>query len=1254
MLLNKIIIKSKLIKIIVLGILLSSIFQERTFSQAGAGTSFDPHPMHWGRYWARGLFDRSLIYVPVWNIGNIGDQALKDGNKVNLQWPGSEGLSYGSTFGFFVGSKLPNMYGMEGKVVPEDWPNGYDTDSVIILSTGNVRKEITYISRDKTHRAVFSPRPGYFNNGFYGYIHGIDEDVNQDGILTPQEDVNFNGQRDLNLDPPQTIYNSMAISTDKRTWPEYWPGGSYIGDTRERDGFPPRTLIPGSRVGKWNGEYKASTIADQETYYVMDDHENDYLNDYYAGQNYWPMKNSDGTPNTNTWDHPDSLSIAGMGIQVESRSYTWFHPLAEDILVSVYRITNYSDYDLNNIVTGMYAQARIGGSGINNRAEFVLATYDIAEATREEFDILYQWNNAPDDLNTYQNVGYFGFAFLESPGIEYDGIDNDFDHLIDETQYDGIDNDGDWRPFADTGIFGLPGTANNGSWDTEDTNLNGALDPGEDVNLNAILDFEDVKDDRGTDGIGPDENSWPGPDEDGSETNGFHDPGEPNFDETDIDEADQAGLKHVYVYENNLLFKDPKGFWDRYLGNNEDPEVVETDEEIDFTFGARSVKIETAKNLGNTNRREYKRFTIALIMGNNERDLKRNKSTMQQIYNENYRFLTPPEQPNLVSNVTDGKVQLYWDTGAEFSKDPFYGLDFNGYRLYKSSDPDFLDLKTITDAFGNVLLYEPLEIFDKNDGLTGAHPVPFPGLGISYDMGEDSGLKHSYVDTLIENGRTYYYAVSSIDAGNDWDFGPGAPPGETFRPDGTRGERGLVTIESQVFSMPSESPFNITVNQVGNVVFRDRNTAVCIPVEPASGYVEVNVDSSKIEHTSGFARGGFFNIDIFNKEHAINHLNDVYEISFTDDDALGKRTPYIQWGRTTGIMCVNLTSGDTLYNEKYATGKGLIDSGFTNIEKEVYDGVKHYFKFPIDYSDDVNFGIDVIKYDENGRTTRDWTKWATDTKSNLRVFEIEPTTGGFALPFDIELRVSDHIVDTSFTHVVRPTLQRYPINFSVWNVNDPNNPIKLPITVKYTKNTSNPDLPMEMYGQVWDSTIVTVRFPKDSAFIPSQTTDPMWGSWSFEFRRNVFTAEKEITPPEPGDIFRFFTERNPTRQDTFRYTIEGGVWEVPNSSSKDFRKIFVVPDPYVGANTLETIYDLAGNSPRRVDFVNLPPECTIYIFTSAGQLVKKINHSSALDFGRHSWDLTSDDGPEVSFGMYFFVVEGEKIEAQKGKFAIIK
>ncbi|MCK5455817.1 MAG: hypothetical protein KAI45_01745, partial [Melioribacteraceae bacterium] len=335
-----------------------------------------------------------------------------------------------------------------------------------------------------------------------------------------------------------------------------------------------------------------------------------------------------------------------------------------------------------------------------------------------------------------------------------------------------------------------------------------------------------------------------------------------------------------------------------------------------------------------------------LLMGEDEDDLVRNKSTMQSIYNNNYRFLTPPLQPTLISNVSSKKVQLYWDSDAESSKDPFFGEDFNGYRLYKSTDPDFLDIKTVTDAFGNVLLFEPLEIFDYNDDLKGAHPIPFPNLGVHYDMGKNSGLKHSYVDTLVENGRTYYYALSSIDAGNDWDFY----------------ERGLVSVDYPLAAMPSESPFNITVNELGEVVFRDRNTAVVVPQESAAGYTEPFIDSSKIDHLSGFARGGKLNIDVFNKHHATDHLGDVYELTFEDDKWLDARTPDYNWGSTMGVTCINITTGDTLFNQAYDNTYEYLQNGRKAIEAGVFEGINFDLSFPIDTDIDDDKGISIIKY----------------------------------------------------------------------------------------------------------------------------------------------------------------------------------------------------------------------------------------------------------------------------------------------------
>ncbi len=80
-------------------------------------------------------------------------------------------------------------------------------------------------------------------------------------------------------------------------------------------------------------------------------------------------------------------------------------------------------------------------------------------------------------------------------------------------------------------------------------------------------------------------------------------------------------------------------------------------------------------------------------------DLLKNKRTVQKIYDANYQFPTPPEKPTVSAVTGDRSVTLYWDRVAEATVDPVLRIkDFEGYKIYKSTDPDFSDIFTITDG----------------------------------------------------------------------------------------------------------------------------------------------------------------------------------------------------------------------------------------------------------------------------------------------------------------------------------------------------------------------------------------------------------------------------------------------------------------------------------------------------------------------------------------------------------------------------
>ncbi|OGU74777.1 MAG: hypothetical protein A3H45_10795 [Ignavibacteria bacterium RIFCSPLOWO2_02_FULL_55_14] len=60
------------------------------------------------------------------------------------------------------------------------------------------------------------------------------------------------------------------------------------------------------------------------------------------------------------------------------------------------------------------------------------------------------------------------------------------------------------------------------------------------------------------------------------------------------------------------------------------------------------------------------------------------------------------------------------------------------------------------------------------------------------------------------------------------------------------------------------------------------------------------------------------------------------------------------------------------------------------------------------------------------------------------------------------------------------------------------------------------------------------------------------------------------------------------------------------------------------------------------------------ILSVNGTLIKTLEHSADSDNGREPWDLTTKDGLEVSFGVYFFHVSAPGIGEKVGRFALIK
>ncbi|MCH8070035.1 MAG: hypothetical protein IID16_12335 [Candidatus Marinimicrobia bacterium] len=1098
----------------------------------------------WAKYIRSSIHDGNLIETSFINQGQLADGWLEGTGGSKMIWPKGSGVEYGWAFIFFVAGEVTDVHGNVIHIVSDRFSR-YDAET----------------SEDQSHRYHWMPLPGYFNNhhpdSYDWDFGGISEDMGIDGIpnsndegegdglLQLAEDVNRNGILDLSL------INGVewsAMSHRRETWPTWWPPQSYPGDDRmEGD------ERPGVRAGRWNGEFGAYVRASQESYYLMDDHENDEF-EYYPFEDSLSMR-------------PWPYGKRGLGVTVEVRQYQWNAPMAEDILIVIYDIINYGK-PISKAVVGMYAEPDIGGHAHSDEADF-----------DQLDDITYAW-----DLTNYSSIGtptaYFGFAFLESPGLPFNGIDDDEDGMIDESQTNGIDDDGDWRSWEDEN--------GNGVYDNEDVNYNGVLDDGEDANNNGKLDFEPMWDDIGSDGLGPEYDGYTGPDPDGSEANGVPDVGEPNFETMDNDESDQIGLTSWYLRDVDNNMADDENFWNIELQPGRFAIDPEYQRDLGWVYGSGFIELTTGKE-------GQHRYAIACLFGNDEQDILRNKRTMQNIYDADYNFAQPPRQPVVNVESSDGRVVLTWDRRAESSRDPIYGQDFEGYKIYKSTYPTFADIKTISDAFGNPLYYKPIAQYDEINGLKGPHPVNLGengGLGVAFNMGTDSGLQHHFIDTDVTNGRTYYYAVTAFDKGYDLDF---------F-------ERGLSDREGLSPIAPTESSFSIQTDAIGRVVSIERNCAVATPMEPAAGYLTPQTESG-VDHISGFGTGSI-KVEVLAPYSVKNEH--IYRLIFVDDGSL-EEIDSLYTGFTNGALLLNVTTGDTLF---FIYG----DNALETIAEKIVDGFM------------LSFENDSLRVQSS--------KWSKG-RSNLNPAINADGVLTIAVPRDYEIRIGHFGVDSTILPVV-------PTNFEVWDVTNSENPYK----VKY-QLTDNPDEPDSLLGILSDGDLIVLKgAPREIAPGLILYTQGWW-SFDFAFPRNLDPSL--WIPPVEGDIYTMTTKKHFTRDDAFEFTMIGNEYR-EDRAKKSMNNIYTVPNPYIAASSLEQriISQEVGRGERRIDFVNLPQECIISIFTSSGRLVKRIEHSSTIDKGRTSWDLTTVDGLEVAHGIYFYHVDAKGIGEKIGKLAIIK
>ncbi len=986
------------------------------------------------------------------------------------------------------------------------------------LMDGNLVRTLFY-NNGEVGQWPFSPSGEWLKGTGHNYLDGVavliaTEVSTEGGIVHPLE-TSYREWMDRDpvngtiwgLEPVPGYANASsedpAISTNPDSWPESWP--SALPNVDENwDGY-------------WYGYFgRGVKNADFETFFVMDDSKDGEFSG--PPYNFHPVGND--------------YNRQGIGIRVETRGFQWSHVLAEDIIFWHYDIVNLSDNDYEKTYFGFYTDTGVGGSGDNQDDN---ASYDTV------LDIAYAFDDDGYGAPGSWKTGYMGYAYLESPGNSFDGFDNDDDGMIDESRADGIDNDNDWVAFTD-----LNG---NGKWDADEN--------------------EPLNNDVGEDGVGPFDLQYSGPD--AGEGDGLPTDGEPNFDKTDKDESDQIGLTSLSIYRlgdggtGGGWPKDDESMWLKMQAANFDTSLQRANISMVFASGAFPLKV---------NSRE--RFSMALLFGEDLEDLIFNKETVQQIYNSNYNFSKPPLKPTLTAVPGDEKVFLYWDNIAEESRDPFLGFenddptqgykkDFEGYLVYRSQEPEFNDIKVITDSRGNAKYWKPIAQFDLIDGIVGPDPVGINGA--SFYRGSDSGLQHSFIDTTVKNGVRYYYALVSYDMG-DPDFGT----------------IGLV---------PSECTKIITEDFSGNIKFLDYNCAVIIPNAPAAGYQPPEL-SGDITHVTEGVGTGRLNVTVLNEAEIINDAS--YTVTFNSE---GNLPNYV----TTSYSLVKNYNGTT--DTIFANNSDFGSEAFT----QPFDGLV----FSV-----LNDTAITINVNETG--------WLVGESNLTMAVYPDETSPAVSTPWpaDYEIKFYDETV------YITPNF-KIDANFLVINTT--------------TGDTSD--------AEIWDNDASGNLSYGDEIVIIEYVDGAFKLTWRIDYHA---PGIPNVQPAEPvaGDVFQIKTKKEFAQGDYFTFTTKGAA--IDNGIVKDdLNKISVVPNPYITAASWERRnLNQTGRGERKINFINLPAECTIKIYTVSGDLVKTLVKDYSPTNGALSWNLVSEDGMDVASGLYIYHVEAPNVGEYVNKFALIK
>lgn len=1010
-----------------------------------------------------------------------------------------------------------------------------------------------------------------------------------------------------------------------------YPAMSHLEESWPEAGWP---ALNGALKwpGEWNGRFgRGVTYADMESFFVVNDAQDQENLGFEDAIKYYPkpghLIQSDAT-------QQPGAPWGGLGIRVATRGFQWNNPQARDAIFWEYNIANTSDYDLLEVAFGYWVDNAIGhsqsGGGGSSDGDDEKGYFD------DELDMAYSWDVSGRGVGNLK-TGTLGFAYLESPGVPDDFIDNDGDGLTDEKRdnepiamvgaYDGID---DLAKFLE--FYKLNEADLRPHWDADEDQ---DWEDGVDANGDGIYQVSEYYgDDVGLDGVGPGELNYYGPDQ----GEGDHMPSfqegvgcEPNFNLTDVSESDMIGLTAFQMFpvpshsqsNTTLWFKNDQAMWNLVSSDTLEEYTTNVSNLIEvFASGPFPLAQGLTERISMSELHSYDDIDGLNSDEHRAPALYELKKIVQVIYEKDYRFAQPPKMPTLTATADDGRVILTWDDIADKrTRDPFVGNinDFEGYKIYRSTDKFLSDPEIITDGFGQPTFKTPIYQCDLKDDIQGFTDF---GLlnGTAYYLGSETGLSHRYIDNNVQNGRTYYYALVAYDFGAP-DVGPGISP--------------------------SENNAVIELDEAENVRSVGKNVAIMVPRQQAAGYIPPEIVQEENDMIIG---SGTITPEIL----SIGALAENHEYLVTFDVDTIKQMDGYDYGlfySTSGFSIWDVTDTSRLvYSEDSSSYSG---ENIYHVDRDSLDVGLGYYPFytlnntdvSTDIFDGLQLSIDLgTQYAKYSYPKSGWLQGSGLINVTPTVFESR------MLAWDYEIIFTDN--DSAYVGKARGGSPKDYDGVTIQN------PLWRQAYPFYVQNTTFTDTlgQYEQFDMVIDDLNQNGVYDilEDKVLVGVTDSRLRWKGTVFTIDFKFVT---ENTLPQPDDVYRVVFDRPFFNTDSIRFSVEATDDLDLDYLRTKMDSIQVVPNPYVVTNMMESaVANPFLNQRRQIMFTHLPSECTIHIFTVSGTLVDKLIVENAdPQNGIAHWDMLTREGLEIAAGMYLYHVESTQTgEVKTGKFAVIK